>query len=256
MGHCLEVLFTVVKTTSNSSSLPFLKSQSRGKLQAATAILLVAALCSPAILLYYFPHIASLPITVRYPRCNHIVLVSARRHGSTWFISNAENCLSVNGSYGDLIRTTEIWHHGRVKEITLENAIDLAWRQTSVKIFPNALYNHRKRVRKFLEAMRNLQVPVFVLTRNLENSFASLQDAKKTNLWNLDNGGAVVHRESRAGKEFFAYKNRMQAYFEDMKTLMNDVGVAWDEVQYETILSQRVILGRRVRCYVRNCNFN
>lgn len=65
-----------------------------------------------------------------------------------------------------------------------------------------------------------------------------------------------MRRESVAeGEQWEQYRDEMEKYFRASAELLKVVGVPFDEIWYEDVVTQEHIWLKKAACYVRNCNF-
>lgn len=133
----------------------------------------------------------------------------------------------------------------------------------SVKLFPVAWTARPVGARRVLRAAKNANVPVIVLRRRVDHALQSLRKAQRTDRWNLNSwekmkGGKMEKDEEReiVGKnEMMAFNRSLEWFFNTATTAMREMDVPFDELDYEQIRHQPVILASRNECFIRNCNF-
>ncbi|CDF37077.1 unnamed protein product [Chondrus crispus] len=222
--------------------------------------------------------------TVRLPLCPHILLFSAARHGSTWFIDSAERCkyssnpLRSNPNRGDHIiysrdinKNSELWHPGRegpLLNISAEDVAEYVRTTGSVKVFPIAMEKSEQAVRIILESIKRKDIeqhvitPVVILTRRLDDAHNSLLNAKESGVWNklpsARDGVEGVTKRTEVSEEdqyFRQYRRKRLEYFQDVRTLVRDVDVVSAEFDYDDVKGMKNIEIQDAGCYISNCNF-
>lgn len=201
--------------------------------------------------------------------CPHIAMLSAARHGSTWFVDSVDDCrYSSHVPFDDMeqekaefaadvFSVSELWsiHEGPLRKISPLSAAEYIKVNASVKLLSPHAVERPGSVRSFLTEVKNQGTPVVLLRRDLGDAFASLSEAQKTGNW------AAIKRRGRrrkgkpVGEGWKAYRAKMEKYFKDGTGLLREVGVKFDEVWYEDVVGQERIWLENAGCYVRNCNF-
>lgn len=222
-------------------------------------------------------HTPSSPPPRDAPLCAHIVLLTAARHGSTWFVDSADNCrysshIPVQDSTDDAVEPkeekeekyssevfslSELWsvHEGPLKTIEPTSAAEYVEVNGSVKLLPPHAVKSPLRVLSFFEAVREREAPVVILRRDLADSWASLIEAEETGNWAVIRRRRRRRTRRRVEEGWEEYKADMKEYFEEGKGLLREVGLKFDELWYEDVVGQERIWLEKAACYVRNCNF-
>lgn len=201
------------------------------------------------------------------PLCPHIILVSAPRHGSTWFLDSVEKCryLKVNKTTGQhyykgaVFRETEVWHShaGPVQFISPDDAFIYVQRNTSLKIFPK-LDNKRGRVITLLKDIAKTKIPIIVLTRKVTSTFSSLTEARKKKSWNNipASPGSNPMEIDEETKVFLTYKQEIEDFFNGMDEILKNLPTTRiDYMDYDDVKDMEYIHAKNNNCYIRNCNF-
>lgn len=138
------------------------------------------------------------------PLCPHVVLLSAARHGSTWFIDSVERCRfseANNGtSFGKLNMFSEMWmtsHDGPLRDMKYGHALDYVTTFMSIKFFPWTWTLYSENITSLVRAAHHMRhLPVVVLTRSHADAYRSFVSAQEKGTWN----SAVPDSDAGAGK--------------------------------------------------------
>lgn len=227
-------------------------------------------------------------------QCGHVILFSAPRHGSTWFLDCVENCtftMSNDGTFGKLNEMTELWNHGQkgpVDHISLDGAIDYVQRNISVKLFPFPLKLNEDNATRLIEQSSRNGISLVVLTRRYTEAYRSHLEARESMEWNTNLAASknksgeedhdmntsvrtVVDGEGRPvdvsdGKsgdnqpeEFMSldvYKEFLHWHFVRAYQILDNLSLLYDVLDYDVVRKQKWIVLSKQNCYVYNCNFN
>lgn len=194
--------------------------------------------------------------------CSHIVLFSAPRHGSTWFIDSVEGCSFTranNGTFGGLNSKTELWNGGQdgiVRNMSIGDAIQYVVNNMSLKLFPSPLKFRRDDASAVIDGARLHNVPFVMLTRKPESALKSLLVAKETHVWNrVANTSSASIDLSVEDEELTEYRNVITKHFNSARNLLESKGISYDSVDYDVVKNDPWIKLPKSLCYVRNCNF-
>lgn len=202
-----------------------------------------------------------------YP-CHHIILFSAARHGSTWFVDCVENCTFTdanNGTFGKLNSATELWDRGQNRPgsfMSTDDAVNYVRFNMSVKIFPAAFKQQPHVISGFIKRNRKLGTPFVVLTRRIDASYRSYTTAIRASVWNRNSHGEVrnqpvtVREAANISVESWnSYNTRIPNYFKEVTRALDANGVTYDTIDYDDIKKAEWIMLPKNNCYIRNCNF-
>lgn len=194
--------------------------------------------------------------------CSHIVLFSAPRHGSTWFIDSVEQCsftLANNGTFGSLNSQTEIWNGGQngvVRDMSTEDAVHYVVHNMSLKLFPTPWKVHRQEAVSIIERAHERGIPIVMLTRQPESALKSLLVAKETRVWNrVANSSSDSVQLSVEEEELLDYQNVISKHFDSARQYLESHSIPYDSFDYDVVKSMPQIDLPNSRCFVRNCNY-
>lgn len=195
--------------------------------------------------------------------CSHVVLFSAPRHGSTWFIDSVEGCSFTranNGTFGTLNAQTEIWNGGQfgvVRNISKGDAVHYVVHNMSLKFFPTPWKVRQNDAMAVIDGAHQQAVPFVMLTRRIENAFKSLVVARETRVWNrvADNSSESID-VALDEEEFADYNLFISTHFDSARHYLESRAIPYDSFDYDVIKSLRWIILPKSRCYVPNCNFD
>lgn len=197
-----------------------------------------------------------------FKRCSHIVLFSAARHGSTWFIDSVEGCTFTrgnSGTYGSLNAQTEIWNSGQdgiVLNMSVEDAVHYVAHNMSLKFFPSPMKFRQDDAAAVIHGAHQHNIPFVMLTRKPESAFKSLLVARETNVWNsVSNRSPESVELPLEDKEFIVYRKSISRHFESARNILESKGIPYDVFDYDVVKTVPWIILPKSLCYIRNCNF-
>lgn len=212
------------------------------------------------------------------PQCPRLVLLSAPRHGSTWFLNSVEQCRfsetsTVNGSqvtsYGSFNSLTELWNpaqkSSQLRNISAYDAAQYVRQNVSIKLFPISVMNI-PRLEMFLNEANKRGVRFVALKRIPREAFKSWVQAALSAKWNTHSKGrtkrTIITDEDM--KEYMkksdltegAYVRWIESNFAIYEKVLNGLGMHFDVLWYEEIQDRKYIeVGGADGCHVRNCNY-
>lgn len=197
-------------------------------------------------------------------KCDHVVLFSSARHGSTWFIDSVERCRYSRSSEklanepfaSSVFKHTEPWKHKNSPLYAMDGAAvaEYASTNSSVKVFSSTMEINRPGVEALAREGARLHVPFVVLRREPQATFRSLRVAKETGVWNGVGSKHVGNVTQMDG--FDKYKQSIDNYYARVHALLKDAGVVdVDVLDYDVIKELKYIRLEHSACYIRNCNF-
>lgn len=205
------------------------------------------------------------------PLCSRILLFTGPRHGSTWFLNNAERCRYSlgDGTFGALHDESELWvprDESSVLNISLPAAQQWLLHNTSLKIFPWVWRTRQNDVEKLINFSKNHQIPFVLLRRNVTKAFESIVVAQRTKEWNRNAYASVEEIDDRdhvmttlSPKEEIQWKQFRKFIETSMDSMANFFRVhriPIDEFFYDDVVSKPSVslYHARTPCVIRNCN--
>lgn len=197
--------------------------------------------------------------------CNHTILFSGARQGSTWFINSIDKCkYSLNRQHerqdehqlfvSDVFRKTEIWHQFG-KQMDANDTLQYVLRNNSIKIMPVSFRDHVSEVRSLLKRSKSLGIHVLVLRRDFEATWISYINAVTSNVWNgstRKSMKAKVENHEQSREQFEKFRRE---YDRQVNKMLEETDVNYDLFDYDTVKDTEIIVAENNRCYIRNCNF-
>lgn len=238
---------------------------------ASSSLLLLCRTCIPKQLL------SSLPENLNRTLCPHVILFTQARHGSSWLLDSVERCRFSRteqvepGIFGKRVYLdTELWHvydeskSGRLHSLSPDEVIEYVQRNCSVKIFPPALKSKGHLIRQLMRAGRGL-VPFLILTRDLKDAYLSYKEAKRSGNWarvrrqnqlgQVKKNHMRLHSKAKNETEYHEFAQWTSAFFRDIRSLLAEEQVPFDEYDYDVVKEQRWLFVKGFNCYIRSCNF-
>lgn len=206
-------------------------------------------------------------------QCGHVLLFTAPRHGSTWFVDCVEKCaftIANNGTFGHLNKYTELWNGGQdgpVLTISPEDAAEYVHENISLKVFPAPLRNFGEDVEKLTDiAYQKYNVPLVLLTRSLEDAFKSLATAQQQKVWNantnMSNDAVASMRAVETNqveideKQDEVFHRFVQLHYDTVRKMLNEKQYRFDELDYDAIRKAKYFVLEKNQCYINSCNYN
>lgn len=219
------------------------------------------------------------------PLCPHVLLLSAPRHGSTWFLDNVEQCKYSRaehddrhgkqkiGTFGDLNRHAELWNDaqdGPLKRIPVQDVSDYLLRNHSIKVFPYVWNTHKPLLKTILDQVAFQSTPMIVLLRKPDEAYRSWLTALQTDVWNVNTNTSIssplpnttfdsstpLEEEQRSHADEKGYAQMLGKFFQEVQTYLDQHAYPYDLFWYEQITEQAVIRLNSMSCIIHNCNFN
>lgn len=205
--------------------------------------------------------------------CPHVLLFSAVRHGSTWFVDNVERCAysrdasgNRTGFFGKLNQNAELWlkaQPGPLKSMPVNEVPNYVFNNHSTKIFPFIWSSRLDDVRHILHAVSGFvpPVPIVLLTRDEQSVYQSWLTAKETEVWNADTNGtkralnSSIWDSPEQIQKAQSYADRLKKYFADVAVYLSRNGYVFDQLDYDRIVQMRSIPLQNSACVIHNCNF-
>lgn len=197
--------------------------------------------------------------------CGHMILFSAPRHGSTWFIDCVEKCLfseaNEGKSFGNLNFYSELWNPGQpgpLLNLSVDGAVEYLQKNASVKLFPSAVFQNRNDSIELTSRSYANGVPIVLLTRSPDAASKSNSIAKERGIWNtnLKRSAEEYEQSVRLKSTIKADPNfisRVTNHFRLVEEILREKDFAFDTVDYDDIKNLEYIELPINNCYVRNC---
>lgn len=206
-------------------------------------------------------------------QCGHVLLFTAPRHGSTWFVDCVEKCaftIANNGTFGHLNKYTELWNGGQdgpVLSISPEDAAEYVHENISLKVFPAPLRNFGEDVEKLTDiAYQKYNVPLVLLTRSLEDAYKSLATAEQQKVWNantnMSNDAVASMRAVEISqveideKKDEVFQRFVQLHYDTVRKMLNEKQYMFDELDYDALRASKYFVLEKNQCYIKSCNYN
>lgn len=210
------------------------------------------------------------------PPCPHVLVFTAPRHGSSWFVNNVENCTysQPDGTFGTLFGRSELWVHWKwsvVADITAPAAVSWLLSECSIKIFPVAWNKHRAGAEHVVFRAHDARVPIVLLARDVRKAFRSFYISQVTDVWerNINHSVQNSQRDLRSDRldaianqlidddapRWRAFRSKMTAHLNNTQHFLDEHAIPYDRVVYDDIVDLPSVTLPNAKCVIRNCNF-